>query len=544
MYGNKKLLTMVACILIFALAFVPTHRVGAVVPAIPAAVYYAIAATGVAGGIYAANRDSLDYVVSDYWNKTSDYVKKQWSYTTAAGWMGGKMIVDGALSQTVIDYLRDKYHTGVNRVKDSIDKPSNFVGWTDCIREDIYLTFDNGSIVTLCIHHRWSGAPTGQPIRELSRVFITGYVAATDGYNRACYAECDFATDAEDSVTIEIINSETFRLIGLVWNTEKTALLEVYRDLHFSGAGELKYVMEEWTLTGDPGGFGAALAPDREVKVPCPPVPDVEWPDRWIDDLERELNDVTADQYVENMDQDFDWYIDKDGSIYKRKKGEPPKKEDDTKLVPPIPPPYQPVHPEPGQPGPATPDQPWVPADPCPYCPSEPGPAPDCPNPYCPNHPSPQAPPVPDPNTPADPCPYCPPSPDPGNNPCPNPYCPSNPDPQTPPAPKPQPGEPGGPPPKDDRYIDLEPLKKLPHIFTRKFPFSLPWDFYNSFKQLEGNVWDGKIDVNIQSALADFVFTIDLSMFDNIRHVVMKIELLIFDIALILVTRRLMGGGV
>ena len=149
MYGNKKLLTMVACILIFALAFVPTHRVGAVVPAIPAAVYYAIAATGVAGGIYAANRDSLDYVVSDYWNKTSDYVKKQWSYTTAAGWMGGKMIVDGALSQTVIDYLRDKYHTGVNRVKDSIDKPSNFVGWTDCIRERVTLYIPGGTILDI-----------------------------------------------------------------------------------------------------------------------------------------------------------------------------------------------------------------------------------------------------------------------------------------------------------------------------------------------------------------------------------------------------------
>lgn len=477
MHGKRIIASFILVMLL--LAVLPCHRSYAFAPAIPAAVYYAIAATATAGGLYATNKESMDYYISDYWNKSSDFVKKQWTYTVTAGWMGGKMIVDGALSQSMVDYLRKNYETGSN----VIYRPDEAIPWANN---------DGKRYAALSTHE---------------------FVIVKDGLKYNCKAweiggsGIEYVTGFDYQGCLDIIKNSYFAIeggliyfyyrysAGGTWNRGKLAWdapgSGIGVEYHEGGAEPIAEVI------GDTAGFGAALSPpDQEIKVPCPPVPPTEWPDRWIDDLERELNDVTADQYVENMDQDFDWYIDKDGSIYKRKKGEGPKKEDDTKLVPPIPPPYQPVHPEPGQPGPATPDQPWVPAEPCPYCPAEPGPGPECPNPYCPNHPAPQTPPV----------------------------------------------RPDQPVP-DDRYIDFEPLKKLPHIFTTKFPFSLPWDLMRGVKSLEGGQWDRKFRI---AAVGDYwpEMEIDVSMFDDIAGITRVVFLIMFDFALIFATRRLMGGDI
>ena len=104
------------------------------------------------------------------------------------------------------------------------------------------------------------------------------------------------------------------------------------------------------------------------------------------------------------------------------------------------------------------------------------------------------------------------------------------------------------PPPKDATDIDWGPLKQGIGSLTNKFPFCLPWDIYNSFVQFQGVEWSGIINIDISKVSSKFPvgwdFDIDFSMFDELRQIVKKIELMLFDLGLILATRKLMGGGV
>jgi len=99
----------------------------------------------------------------------------------------------------------------------------------------------------------------------------------------------------------------------------------------------------------------------------------------------------------------------------------------------------------------------------------------------------------------------------------------------------------------DDSELDWEPLKQGLGSLTKKFPFSLPWDVSELINQFQGAEWDGIIDINIDKVgtfPVEWHFCLDFSMFDDIRVIAKKIELLFFDIGLIYGTRRLMGGGV
>jgi len=90
--------------------------------------------------------------------------------------------------------------------------------------------------------------------------------------------------------------------------------------------------------------------------------------------------------------------------------------------------------------------------------------------------------------------------------------------------------------------INFEPLKFAGTLLTTKFPFSLPFDFYNSFASLDSSsTWQPIFHINIPPF---FVFDIDLSLFNPIVVVARIFELLFFDITLILQTRKLLGGAV
>lgn len=97
--------------------------------------------------------------------------------------------------------------------------------------------------------------------------------------------------------------------------------------------------------------------------------------------------------------------------------------------------------------------------------------------------------------------------------------------------------------------INLTPLIVAGTTFSTVFPFSLPWDLYNSFATL--NVSSIKPDFNFDlsslplASICGFSYLeIDLSLFDGLFVVVRTFELILFDIGLILLTRKLLGGDV
>lgn len=94
--------------------------------------------------------------------------------------------------------------------------------------------------------------------------------------------------------------------------------------------------------------------------------------------------------------------------------------------------------------------------------------------------------------------------------------------------------------------IDLTPLRVAGQLFTTKFPFSLPWDLLHSFTQLNGGNFNTKLEINVPDTniLKGMRFSVDFAQFESIVSVVKVIELLCFDIGLILLTRKLLGGGV
>ncbi len=94
--------------------------------------------------------------------------------------------------------------------------------------------------------------------------------------------------------------------------------------------------------------------------------------------------------------------------------------------------------------------------------------------------------------------------------------------------------------------INFEPLKVTGVLFTKAFPFSLPWDLLHSFTSLSADV--GNPDFSIKVPATPFwnayTIPIDLSRFGDLLKFVKAIELIAFDIGLILLTRKLLGGSV
>lgn len=96
--------------------------------------------------------------------------------------------------------------------------------------------------------------------------------------------------------------------------------------------------------------------------------------------------------------------------------------------------------------------------------------------------------------------------------------------------------------------LNMEPLKVSTELFTTRFPFSLPWDFLRAFESMETDgSWEPKFNFSMPAGLPvgnSFDMEIDLTMWNEVADVARKFELLCFDIGLIILTRRLLGGGV
>lgn len=95
-----------------------------------------------------------------------------------------------------------------------------------------------------------------------------------------------------------------------------------------------------------------------------------------------------------------------------------------------------------------------------------------------------------------------------------------------------------------DSEINWEPLKINAMKITNKFPFSLPWDIKKSFESLADDGQIPKFKIDLTDTVLNVEYEIDLTMWDNIAKVFRGFILVGFDIGLILLTRRLMGGGV
>ncbi len=528
MYVGKCVKSILSVLLICGLLLVSVpcraYAVGPVV--LGPELKYAIGAGLVSGGLYAANKDALNYAINDYWTKASDHVKQQWLSAVIYGTGVGIILLNDPVKKSINDYLDNEYKVGGNEV----------------IYENIVEGYVSGE------HYQKIYFNNGMALECIPNYFAgSGFIVTLGGnliYQSNAGLEVEdyyfvFGTGSFSSLYLRL------KWVGYSsyykWDNLQGIIEDLYDDLVVTGSVIGTGLYE---FVGDTAGFGNATEGRPDVKVPCPPVPAAEWPDTWLDNLQNDLNrtgNPTLDDetFVEEGEQEWDWYWDDNVAyIYRVPHGDPPQDPDDEPIRIPAPPPPQPEIPFP-QPDPIP-----QPADPCPYCPPNPYPSPDgdpCPNPYCPNQPDPMPVPVPiPPNVPVDPCPYCPtnPYPSPNGDPCPNPYCPNQPNPQ--PVPNPPPDI---QPYYDDPEIDWEPLRRMLYELTEKFPFCLPWDLMRGIQSLESSQWDRKIRIDVGDGLWPEM-VIDLKMFDGIASITRVILLIVFDLGLIFGTRRLMGGDV
>ncbi len=94
----------------------------------------------------------------------------------------------------------------------------------------------------------------------------------------------------------------------------------------------------------------------------------------------------------------------------------------------------------------------------------------------------------------------------------------------------------------DGNYsLNWEPLKITP-VLSKKFPFSIPYDLYNSVKALNAPSQCPKWTIDFSGVLYGAVpFTIDFKPFEPLARVVRWGTLVIFNIGLILITRQIIG---
>lgn len=89
--------------------------------------------------------------------------------------------------------------------------------------------------------------------------------------------------------------------------------------------------------------------------------------------------------------------------------------------------------------------------------------------------------------------------------------------------------------------INLDPLTNIPSIISKKFPFSLPWDYMRGLNLL---VNDGGFNKIITIDFLSTKLEIDFSVLDIPIGFLRIGELIIFDISLLFATRKLLGGAV
>lgn len=102
------------------------------------------------------------------------------------------------------------------------------------------------------------------------------------------------------------------------------------------------------------------------------------------------------------------------------------------------------------------------------------------------------------------------------------------------------------PSPETVSQLDLNPIKNIPGVLFTRFPFSIPFDFYNIIAFMGGSareapVFEFKIDLS-SLLLPDIEKQIDMQPFNQIAGYVRIAELLAFAIAVMLKTKTLIWG--
>jgi len=550
MYVGKRIKSILSVLLICGLLVVsvPSRAIAAgpllLVPALSPAMKYAIGAGLVAGGLYAVDKEALNYAINDYWTKASDYVKHQWQSAVIYGTNIGNILLNDPLKSSMKSYLDSTYSPGENVVTlpptETFDaaigviydlagfsimgqgmslgpdvvryKPPGYATWV--WTKDILV--GDTVIYTIMLY----GDDADKTFLNWAKVEITG-----TGVNALIKFHLSY----------NMVNNEDYR------STSSMKLSVLAERLGVSVA-ELFYEYGEtvsYNLTGDTAGFGNATEGRPDIKVPCPPVPAAEWPDTWLDNLQDEMNrtgNPTLDDEtsIEEWEDEYEWYLDEFGNIYKVKKGQKPKKPEDEPLR------------IPGPPFPA----PDVPKN----YPTE-----DDPDLTVEHHP-PQTTVTENPDgsrtetttqtttttkkwwdpssqrwrttttdtTTTTTVDFAPDGTETGRTTT------------TTTQPKGEREETAQP---DDTAIDWEPLRRGLFELTEKFPFCLPWDLMRGIQSLESSQWDRKIRIEVGDGIWP-AMVIDLTMFDRIASITRVILLIVFDLGLIFGTRKLMGGDV
>lgn len=487
-------------------------------------IYYAIASAMAGGGLYAANEDAVENNVQTYWEQANDTRKHQWAMITAAGMTVGKIMIDGTLMTDVVNYLDDNYHAGQNTVTvPGISQPvNNGIHYVTVASASFVITHNSSGYyvnVYNSLNNNYVGIAGADTLEHAQEIMKLCYFIVHDGVIFSCCPPT-----YEESAQILLPENAQ--------GTEKGL---------------------DYGYTGDAAGFGSAVDSNGgSIAVNIPPIVAStlhrelqdkklkDWLDKELARLNREGNPSLDDStQVAEGEQDFDWYDDApDGDIYKVPKGDPPKEPDDKKFGKPVVPVPIPD---------LTPNDPTI----------------ENPDDTIVEHP-PKI-------TTVD------------NGDGTSTTTTTQDVTKTSTSTDPQTGtktttktttttttktitdnqtgdiistetstetktgdKTTEDVEKDMDKIDWEPLRRGLGEATNKFPFSLPWDLYRSIKQLESSEWDGIFEIDIDSKLppGGIHFDIDLRMFEELVQIAKKVELFLFDISLILITRKLMGGDV
>lgn len=82
---------------------------------------------------------------------------------------------------------------------------------------------------------------------------------------------------------------------------------------------------------------------------------------------------------------------------------------------------------------------------------------------------------------------------------------------------------------------------KLPKILLQKFPFCIPWDFYNAIKMLRADPVPPRFDFSIPIPIVNYTWqgSIDFSQFDDLASIVRWFLCAIWIVSLILLTKSI-----
>ena len=525
---NKKVMSviLIVFIAIYSVIGVNVHRSYAIAPAIPLVAKYLLGSAIVAGGVVAADNESLDTAIYETYEKMSITSKENLQRTaiaaSAAGYLTYKFSDD--VWKNIMQSISEVFSPGETVIETSDFIVPTSSTWDYCVSS---ITTNKGNVLTVSYTQdspfQTGGYPAvviylngnlynGFTIMDKNIVVTGAWLSLKQSYVTIWYT---------DSAVSGIHKHETYKselfcgssMLGKVVGANQSMIYEFNNRLTVSD------VNFDW--------FNSKTM-DNSRAVPLPPH---DLTDEQMQDLIDGLLGKTAEE-VQEQDLDLEWWLDENGNIIKVKKGEePPGGKDGKILISPIP----------------LPDKERLPGEPEVQVIDEP---PIVTEETLPDGTIKRTTVVPkttvtttyDPKTGTktsttvitktitiqiiDPSTGTEISREDETNTEPGPTIEET-------IPK-------------STIINWEPIRRPAGELTWKFPFSLPWDLKRSFQQLvTSEKWNPVIPINFDAPLmGNVAFNIDLTMFDGLIKVVRVIELLLFDVGLILLTRKLMGGDV